>query len=63
RGEPRLVSAQARANGTRTGYVGSETFVSLVDSACAPYDESIRYLSVDTLCTNRDLVLLLPAGG
>lgn len=62
RREPRLVSAQARANGTRTGYVGSETFVSLVDSACAPYDESIRYLSVDTLCTNRDLVLLLPAG-
>ncbi|MWA35377.1 type VI secretion system baseplate subunit TssF, partial [Burkholderia pseudomallei] len=62
RREPRLVSAQARANGTRTGYVGSETFVSLVDSACAPYDESIRYLSVYTLCTNRDLVLLLPAG-
>lgn len=62
RREPRLVSAQARANGTRTGYVGSETYVSLVDSQCAPYDESMRYLSVDTLCTNRDLALLLPPG-
>ncbi|RQR62567.1 type VI secretion system baseplate subunit TssF [Burkholderia sp. Bp9125] len=62
RREPRLVSAQARANGTRTGYVGSETYVSLVDSACAPYDEAMRYLAVDTLCTNRDLVLLQPPG-
>jgi len=56
------VSAQARTNGTRTGYVGSETYVSLVDSQCAPYDETMRYLSVDTLCTNRDLALLLPPG-
>ncbi|RQS77025.1 type VI secretion system baseplate subunit TssF [Burkholderia sp. Bp8963] len=62
RREPRLVSAQARANGTRTGYVGSEAYVSLVDSQCAPYDETMRYLSVDTLCTNRDLVLLQPPG-
>ncbi|KVM03718.1 type VI secretion system protein ImpG [Burkholderia ubonensis] len=62
RREPRLVSAQARANGTRTGYVGSEVYVSLVDSQCAPYDESMRYLAVDTLCTNRDLVLLQPPG-
>ena len=62
RREPRLVSSQARANGTRTGYVGSETYVSLVDSQCAPYDETMRYLAADTLCTNRDLVLLQPPG-
>ncbi|MGN6260229.1 MAG: type VI secretion system baseplate subunit TssF [Ralstonia sp.] len=62
RREPRLVSAQARANGTRTGYAGSETFLSLVDSQYAPFDEAMRYLSVDTLCTNRDLALLLPPG-
>lgn len=60
--EPRLVSAQARANGSRTGYIGSETFITLVDGQCAPFDERIRYLSVDTLCTNRDLALLLPSG-
>ncbi|MGU7768711.1 type VI secretion system baseplate subunit TssF [Burkholderia sp. MR1-5-21] len=62
RREPRLVSAQARANGTRTGYAGSETYLSLVDSQCAPYDATMRYLAVDTLCTNRDLVLLQPQG-
>jgi len=63
RREPRLISAQARAHGTRTGYAGSETYVSLVDTQCAPFDEVTRYLAVDTLCTNRDLALILPPGG
>lgn len=63
RREPRLVSAQARVNGGRTSYTGSETFIALVDQQRAPFDERIRDLSIDTLCTNRDLALLLPLGG
>jgi type VI secretion system protein ImpG len=63
RREPRVVSDSGRRNGTRTNYVGSEVFVSLVDQSDAPYNHSLRHLSVDTLCTNRDLALLIPLGG
>ena len=59
RREPRLLSSRQRA---RSEYFGSEMYVSLVDTQCAPFDETLRYLSVDTLCTNRDLALLLPPG-
>lgn len=62
RREPRLISSHGRSHGTRTGYTGSETYVSLVDTQCAPFDEATRYLVVDTLCTNRDLPLMLPPG-
>ncbi|MPW21298.1 type VI secretion system baseplate subunit TssF [Paraburkholderia sp. CNPSo 3157] len=63
RREPRVASAQMRANGARTSYAGTEVFVSLVDRKQAPFDERVRHLSADTLCTNRDLPLLLPLGG
>ena len=63
RREPRVPSDAARRGGTRTNYIGSEVFVSLVDQNEAPYSSSLRHLSVDTLCTNRDLALLIPLGG
>jgi type VI secretion system protein ImpG len=63
RREPRLLSERARREGTRTGYVGSEVFVSLVDQAEAPYSGQLRQLTVEALCTNRDLPLLMPLGG
>jgi type VI secretion system protein ImpG len=63
RREPRVLSDTARRNGTRTGYVGSEVYISLVDQHEAPFAADLRQLSVDTLCTNRDLSLLLPVGG
>ncbi|MDR6412610.1 type VI secretion system baseplate subunit TssF [Paraburkholderia terricola] len=62
RREGRVASAQMRANGARTSYPGTEVFVSLVDRQQAPFDERVRQLSADTLCTNRDLPLLLPRG-
>jgi type VI secretion system protein ImpG len=61
--ERRLMSDSARRYGTRTPYVGTETFVSLVDQNEAPYPESIRYLSVDAWLTNRDLPSLVPRNG
>ncbi|EJT01650.1 MULTISPECIES: type VI secretion system baseplate subunit TssF [Rhizobium] len=62
RREQRLMSEHQRLNGARTGYIGSETFVSLVDRQAAPYSAELRHLSVNCLCSNRDLALLLPIG-
>ena len=61
--EPRHLSEKARRDGPRSGYIGSEVFVSLVDPFEAPYAESLRQISVQTLCTNRDLSVFLPTGG
>ncbi|WP_296225538.1 type VI secretion system baseplate subunit TssF [Ralstonia sp. UBA689] len=63
RRERRLISDQARRYGTRTAYIGTEVFVSLVDQNEAPYPNDLRYLSVDALVTNRDLPNLVPRNG
>ena len=63
RRESRLASDSARRYGTRTPYVGTEVFVSLVDQQEAPYASSLRYLSVQALLTNRDLPRLVPRNG
>jgi type VI secretion system protein ImpG len=63
RREPRALSEAQRRDGTRTGYVGSEVFLSLVDPREAPYSEKIRQLALEVLATNRDLPLLMPVGG
>ena len=58
--QPRMLSARQRAQGARSSYVGSEVFVSLVDTREAPYPATLRQLGVDVLATNRDLPLLMP---
>ncbi|MEE9318985.1 MAG: type VI secretion system baseplate subunit TssF [Granulosicoccus sp.] len=62
RREPRLLSSKQKQRGTRASYVGSEIFLSLVDASEAPYRTDLRQLSVNTLCTNRDLPLQMPFG-
>ena len=62
RREPRLVSASQKRRGTRSSYIGTEVFLGLVDAAQAPFSGDLRQLSIQTLCTNRDLVLQLPVG-
>jgi type VI secretion system protein ImpG len=62
RREPRLVSTEQRRRGARSSYVGSEVFLGLVDSAQAPFRGDLRQLSIQTMCTNRDLVLHMPVG-
>ncbi|ALM85917.1 type VI secretion system baseplate subunit TssF [Bordetella sp. N] len=62
RREPRLLSDSAQRNGTRTGYTGSEVHVSLVDRNEAPFSGELRHLTLETLCSNRDLAMLLPLG-
>jgi len=63
RREPRLLSQRQKEQGTRSAYIGSEVFISLVDPAHAPYDEDLRQLSVQALVSNRDLPMLLPGAG
>ena len=60
--EPRLLSEGQKRNGARSSYIGSEVFVALVDPQEAPYGQNLRQLSVNALCTNRDLPLLMPLG-
>jgi type VI secretion system protein ImpG len=63
RREPRLISPSRLAEGPRSSYRGSEVYLTLVDPSDAPYRGDLRQLSVEALVTNRDLPLLLPAGG
>ncbi len=62
RREPRMLSEQSRRHGPRTGYIGSECFISLVDANEAPFPEALRQITIEALCTNRDLSLLTPVG-
>ncbi|PYA96593.1 type VI secretion system baseplate subunit TssF, partial [Serratia marcescens] len=59
RREQRTLSEHARRYGTRTGYAGSEVFVSLVDERQSPWHSDLKYLTADVLCTSRDLPLML----
>ncbi len=60
--EARLMSNRQQRYGSRSNYVGSEVFVSLVDANDAPYSTELRQLAVTALCTNRDLPLHMPVG-
>ena len=55
-------SEKEQLRGVRTSYLGSETYVSLVDRSQAPFPAAIKQLAVQALCSNRDLPLLLSAG-
>jgi type VI secretion system protein ImpG len=62
RREARLLSSSQKRTGARTSYIGTEIFLSLTDTASPPLDASLKQLSVETLCTNRDLPILLVKG-
>ena len=62
RREPRLPSSTQKRRGSRSSYIGTEVFLSLVDPRNAPFAGDLRQLTVQTVCTNRDLVLLMPVG-
>ena len=59
---PRLLSEKQKRKGTRSSYIGSETYISLVDANEAPYRSELRQLAIKTLCTNRDLALHVAIG-
>jgi type VI secretion system protein ImpG len=60
---PRLASSRQKEQGHRSSYLGSETFIALVDGRGGPFDSDLSQLAIETLCTNRDLPLRMPVGG
>ena len=60
---PRVLSEREKKFGSKSGYIGSEVYLSLVDSSAAPYRSGLQQLGVMTLCTNRHLPLQVPYGG
>ena len=62
RRRPRMLSEKQRIQGSRSRYVGTEVYLSLVDSRAAPYSTRLKQLGLSTLCTNRDLPLHMPVG-
>ncbi len=59
---PRPLSDVQRQRGPRSAYLGSESFVSIVDGDEAPLRSDLRQLGIATMCTNRDLPLALTLG-
>jgi type VI secretion system protein ImpG len=62
RREARRPSARQQQHGARSSYLGSETFIALVDASSAPVRGELRQLGVAAWCTNRDLPLSMPIG-
>jgi type VI secretion system protein ImpG len=60
--EPRLMSQVQQRDGPRSAYIGTEVYLSVVDSQEAPFPEELRQIGVRALCSNRDLPLLMPVG-
>ena len=58
----RQLSNRQRRKGPRTSYVGSEVYLSIVDSENAPFSGELAQLDIQALCTNRDLPLTMPVG-
>ncbi len=59
----RVMSSKQKRRGPRSSYIGNEVFIALVDGEEAPYNNELRYLAINTLCSNRDLPLQMPVGG
>lgn len=60
--KPRLLSSKQHSSGARSGYLGQEVFISLVDSEEFPYSTDLEQLGVTTMCSNRDLPMQMPLG-
>jgi len=58
----RLLSSRQHSSGARSGYLGQEVFISLVDAEEAPYSTNLVQLGVQTMCSNRDLPMQIPLG-
>jgi len=59
---PRMLSVRQQQSGPRAGYVGSECFLSIVDSAQRQLEGRIRQIDAQVHCTNRDLPIQLAVG-
>lgn len=60
--QKRTLSTSEITREQRVAYAGSEVFLSIVDHDCLPFSANLRQLSVETLCSNRDLPLFIKRG-
>lgn len=58
----RRLSAKQLRDGPRSSYIGSEFFVMPCDAGEAPFPRELRQLAMESMCTNRDLPLMMPVG-
>lgn len=58
----RQLSARQQNVGSRSGYVGSECFIALVDATQRTIVGEIRQIDAQALCTNRDLPVQMTTG-
>jgi type VI secretion system protein ImpG len=58
----RLYSNRQVQDGARASYIGTECFVSVVDSKNRQWTGDFRQLDVQSLCTNRDLPIQISMG-
>lgn len=58
----RLLSVKERKFGHRSSYIGSEVYLSVVDPKNPPFADELRQLSIDVMCCNRDLPIMMPLG-
>jgi type VI secretion system protein ImpG len=56
---PRTLTQQEKRFGKNASYTGSEIYVSLIDSAAAPFQTDLRQLALEVLVTNRHLPLTM----
>ena len=59
---PRRQPARLAGHEGRSGYIGSEVFISLVDSQERVVATDLKQLALETLCTNRDLAMFQQIG-
>ncbi|MBL8473007.1 MAG: type VI secretion system baseplate subunit TssF [Rhodocyclaceae bacterium] len=62
RRELRVPTGKKRQHDSRTSYTGTEVYLSIVDTQAAPFPANVRQLSVMTVCSNRDLPILIAQG-
>jgi type VI secretion system protein ImpG len=61
--DARVPSDRMRRHGSRTAYVGTEVYLSIVDQHAPPFSKDLRFLSAQAWVTNRDLPMLVPRDG
>lgn len=59
---PRLLSPRQQQSGARSGYVGTECYIAVVDSAQRAATGEIRQIDAQALCSNRDLPVQMATG-
>ncbi len=62
RQQRRLPTKQRRYVSRSRGYIGSETYISIIDAKEAPYSSDLKQLGLKLMCTNRDLPMHIPIG-